>query len=83
MVSAFPSLGLYHAAPAGDVREEPECLIGDAVDDLVDILLDLREVLWFADRKEIENAYGQFLLSFRSHWGQHLRALQSYLHSQQ
>ncbi|RKI46268.1 DUF5063 domain-containing protein [Corallococcus sp. AB004] len=53
--------------------------LGDTLDDLVDIALDLEEVLrrWETDE---EDAVWHFGFLFVAHWGQHLRALQLHLH---
>jgi hypothetical protein len=56
--------------------------IGDALDDLGDIILDMREVVWLADNIGLEDAHWSFRLQF-FHWGTHARDLLRYLHGRQ
>lgn len=77
----FPDLGSYNIAI--DVCEkigESEIATGDAIDDLTDITLDLLRVRWRFENTSNNDALWHFELSFRSHWGRHLRDLQLYLH---
>lgn len=53
--------------------------LGDALDDLVDIELDLEQVLRRWELSE-EDAVWHFGFLFRAHWGQRLRSLQLHLH---
>jgi hypothetical protein len=73
----FPSLGLYSAM----ALEPGEMLTGDAVDDLADIIRDMREVTWRWEHLGESDARWMFRLGY-SHWGQHLFDLRSYLHAQ-
>jgi hypothetical protein len=75
----FPNLGLYACADPTEVLHEP--LVGDAIDDLADIVLDLQEVLWRFDHLGADDALWHFRFLFRSHWGRHLRELALYLHA--
>lgn len=81
--AAFPDLGAYHAvqdvAPPADPAE---VTLGDALDDLTDIALDLEEVLARA-RVSVEDALWYFRFLFDAHWGTHLRFLQLYLHARE
>lgn len=72
----FPDLGFYRAQSL-DLDEE---LTGDAVDDLADLVLDLESALWRWANVSPEDALWHYHLEFRTHWGEHLRALQTYLH---
>lgn len=77
--SRFPTLGYYGSA---DPTEVPgEALVGDAIDDIVDITNDLNEVLWRLDRFGADDAHWHFRFLYRIHWGEHLRDLARYLHS--
>ncbi len=79
--SRFPTLGFYNTCE--DVSEkigETSILVGDAIDDIVDILGDLKEVSWCFDNTSENDALWHFENSYRSHWGWHLRELQGYLH---
>jgi hypothetical protein len=55
-------------------------LAGDAIDDILDIYKDLKEVLWRWENTSRNDAVWFFQDSFQGHWGRHLRDLQLYLH---
>jgi hypothetical protein len=75
----FPSLGYYGSA---DPKEIPgEAIVGDAIDDIMDITNDLKEVLWRFERFGADDAHWYFRFLFVIHWGEHLRELGRYLHS--
>jgi len=73
----FPSFGLYRS---GGTDLDEESLVGDAIDDLSDILIDLSEVAWLWNNVGELEARWQFHFGFVRHWGSHLRSLQWYLH---
>jgi hypothetical protein len=50
------------------------------MNDIVDILLDLKGVLWRFQNTSADDALWELTRSFKSHWGRHLRELQLYLH---
>lgn len=77
----FPELGFYNVA--GDIDENvgtSEVHIADALDDIVDIARDLQAVAHRWATTSEANALWHFRFSFRTHWGEHLRSLQLYLH---
>ena len=74
----FPDLGFYGTVFGIDVPGE--AVIGDAIDDILDIANDLKEVLWRFERFGDDDANWHFRMLFEIHWGQHLRALAYYLH---
>ena len=74
----FPDLGLYGTVFGIDVPGE--AFIGDAIDDILDITNDLKQVLWRFDCFGDDDANWHFRMLFEIHWGQHLRALAYYLH---
>jgi Domain of unknown function (DUF5063) len=77
--SRFPDLGYYASA---DPDELPgEAIVGDAIDDIMDIANDLKEVLWRFDKFGPDDANWYFRFLFQVHWGEHLRDLARYLHS--
>ena len=77
----FPSLGYYNIAlDISDNIERSSMSVGDAINDIVDIAGDLKEVLWRYENTSEADALFHFQLLFRSHWGMHLRSLQLYLH---
>jgi hypothetical protein len=77
----FPSLGYYNTA-SSITREigESKVLVGDGIDDIVDILLDLKGVLWRFDNTSVDDALWHLNHDYQYHWGWHLRNLQLYLH---
>jgi len=77
----FPDYGYY---PLADPMDEPPAAsgTGDAIDDLGDITLDMREVVWLADHVGADDAHWSFRLHF-FHWGTHARDLLRYLHGRQ
>ena len=80
----FPTLGYYNTSrDVSEHLETSEIIIGDAVDDISDIVGDLLDVLWCFENTSKNDALWHFENSFRSHWGRHLRELQLYLHDKQ
>lgn len=76
----FPKYGFYNLPEAVVERVgESSCVVGDAIDDLVDIANDLYEVEWYWSNTSEDNALWYFQLSYRTHWQEHLRGLQLYL----
>ena len=77
----FPKLGFYCTAE-GEPQEidKAEVLVGDAIDDLTDIVGDLKEVQWYFRNTSANNALWHLKQSFMSHWGLHARELQLHLH---
>ncbi|MET1028380.1 MAG: DUF5063 domain-containing protein [Dongiaceae bacterium] len=81
-LQAFPDLGMYAVvAPETDSRSEP--MMGDAIDDLADIGLELAWVEWRWAHNSQQDAAWHFRFSYRSHWGIHLHNLRRYLHARQ
>jgi len=78
--SRFPEYGYYGVADPNQVPGE--AMVGDAIDDIMDIANDLKEVLWRFERFGADDAHWYFRLLFQIHWGRHLRELACYLHSQ-
>jgi len=77
----FPNLGFYNIPQdVSENLEKSEIIVGDAIDDISDIVGDLSEVMWCFKNMSKNDALWYFQNSFRSHWGRHLRELQLYLH---
>ena len=79
----FPELGLYASVPP----EEPsgaalDCApeVGDAVDDLTDVVGEMRAIVWRCKNVDEEDAAWHFRFGYRTHWGRHLHDLRRYLH---
>lgn len=75
----FPALGYYGSVDPKDVSGQ--ALVGDAIDDIMDITNDLKEVLWRFDRFGPDDAHWHFRFLYQIHWGEHLRDLARYLYS--
>jgi len=80
----FPILGMYNL-PERITHQigETNWLVGDAIDDLADIIGDLQEVLWFHEKANSNDALRHFSFGYRSHWGYHAENLLWYLHALQ
>ncbi|HET9428290.1 MAG TPA: hypothetical protein VFO69_08020, partial [Allosphingosinicella sp.] len=73
----FPEYGLYPVAEPMDQIDQ-ELGMADAIDDLADLTLDMREVVWLADNVGLDDAHWAFRLHY-FHWGEHARRLATYL----
>ena len=79
IASRFPTLGLYATAdPSVTVDKEP--LVADAIDDLADMVGDLRDAIATYDAVGADDGGWLFRFTYQSHWGEHLRRLALYLH---
>lgn len=75
----FPDYGFYPIGdPLGAVTDD--LMLADAIDDLVDLTRDLREVIWRDAHLGPDDAAWYFRLMF-FHWGAHARGLTLYLHA--
>lgn len=79
----FPNYGYYNT-PEYIVRyvADTSCLVGDAIDDIVDIALDLYTVEWYWKNVSERAALRYFEDRYRESWGMQLRQLQLYLFAQ-
>jgi hypothetical protein len=78
---AFPNWGFYNVA--GEITSNvgnSEILVGDAIDDVTDIINDLKMVYWSYQNESEEIATWHLLDSFNSHWRGHMRSVQFYVH---
>lgn len=78
---AFPNWGFYNVA--GEITQnigECEIHVGDAIDDVTDIINDLKMVYWSYQNEPEEMAIWHLLDSFNNHWRAHMRSLQFYVH---
>jgi hypothetical protein len=78
IAARFPDLGYYGTVFGIDIPGE--AIVGDAIDDILDITNDLKEVLWRFDRFGADDANWYFRMLFQIHWGEHLRDLAGYLY---
>jgi hypothetical protein len=79
--SRFVGFGLYGTTFGIDLPGE--ALVGDAIDDILDITNDLQEVLWRFERFGADDANWYFRMLYDIHWGDHLRGLANYLYWRQ
>ena len=56
-----------------------EAMLGDPIDDLADIALDLEEYLWRLNNVSEADANWHVRFTFEIHWGRHARDLGAYL----
>ena len=78
----FPDFGLYHnLADSHKFEDEVDLMVGDAVDDLIDIILDLIEIKWRYENNSENDALWYFQLSFYTHTQQHILNLLNFLKS--
>jgi hypothetical protein len=77
----FPTLGLYNMPGPKNEFGVSEGGVGDAVDDLTDIVKDLVDVAWRFENTSVADAMWHFAWGYRNHWGEHLRDLQRFLYS--
>lgn len=79
--AAFPDWGFYNVA--GEITQNVgncEVLVGDAIDDITDIINDLKMVYWSYLNESEEMATWHLLDSYNNHWRAHMRSLQFYVH---
>lgn len=76
----FPRFGLYNTPDVvTDDIAEASCIVGDAIEDIVEITADLHEVAWHLDNGQEAHGLWLYAWGFDAHWGSHLRQLQVYL----
>ena len=78
IAARFPDFGYYGTVFGIDVPGE--VVVGDAIDDILDITNDLKQVLWRFDQFGADDAHWYFRMLFQIHWGEHLRDLAGYLY---
>jgi flagellin-specific chaperone FliS len=75
----FPSFGYYNdTLEINDNIGESEHIVGDAVDDLTDIIISLKESLSFSKEKDV---IGHLKLNFEFHIKEHIINLLRYINS--
>ena len=78
---SFPDWGFYNVA--GEITQnigDCQVHVGDAIDDVTDIVNDLKMVYWSYQNESEEMATWHLLDSFNNHWRAHMRSLQFYVH---
>lgn len=80
MRSNFPELGLYKTIiDINDIDNLKANAVGDALDDLTDIILDLLEIKWRVENNSLADGLWYFELIFYGHTQQHMLDLLNYL----
>lgn len=76
----FPNYGYYNIAARISVEiSEGGLHVGDAIDDITDIAIDVNEVSWLWENTSVDNALWEYKQGYENHWGMHLRCLQLYI----
>jgi len=77
----YPTLGHYWLALHAIVEDgaDGELAVGDAIDDLADILIALREVRWINKRADRRNALAALRFRYDMHLWMHIHSLRQYL----
>jgi len=77
----FPALGYYNVPNCVTQQiAETKIDVGDAIDDIADIARELYDVQWYWTNTSVDDALWHFKNNYWSHWEEHLRTLQLYLH---
>ena len=80
---AVPSLGFYHhVLNPNDVPSAPEVALGDAVDDLADIISELRTGRALLQQGDIHTAAWTWRWAFWNHWRAHAVGLMTALNDE-
>ena len=78
----FPDFGLYHKVlNSHELYKDVENSVGDATDDLSDIIFDLLEIKWRNENNSEQDALWFFELIFKSHTQQHIISLLNFMKS--
>lgn len=78
--SNFSEYGYYNCAEDISVKiSETNIVVGDAIDDILDIYIEISKVSWRLDNTSIDDALWHYDNMYWSHWGYHLRNLQLYV----
>ena len=76
----FPNFGFYHKVlNVHELNKDAENAVGDAIDDLSDIIFDLLEIKWRKENNSENDALWFFELIFRSHTQQHIISLLNFM----
>lgn len=77
----FPDYGYYNIPNdiSGKIADT-EVLVGDAIDDISDIYLDLKKIAWKFQNTSYKDALYDYQFDYNTHWGEHLRNLQWYIY---
>jgi hypothetical protein len=80
VTSNFKDFGYYKAIlDINDIDNLKDDAIGDAIDDLTDIIFDLLEIRWRIENNSLADGLWFFELTFYSHTQQHILNLLNYM----
>lgn len=80
IASNFKDFGLYKIVlDINDIENVKENAIGDAVDDLSEIIIDLMEVKWRIENNSLKDGLWYFQFIFQAHTQQHILDLLNYM----
>jgi len=80
VISNFPDFGLYKTQlEINDLSNMSDVGIGDAIDDLSDIIRDLLEIKWRIENNSLADGLWYFKLIFPGHTQQHILDLLNYM----
>ncbi len=78
----FPDFGFYHTIlNINEVSEKAEAGLGDATDDLSDIIYDILQIKWRIENNSEADGLWYFELTFNTHTQQHLIDLLNFMKS--
>ena len=78
--SNFKDFGYYKTIlDINDVNNITDTALGDAIDDLSDIIIDLLEIKWRIENNSLADGLWQFQFIFHAHSQQHLLDLLNYM----
>ena len=78
--SNFKDYGLYKTnLNIKDINDLKDNVIGDAIDDLTDIIFDLLEIKWRIENNSLADGLWFFKLTFFTHTQQHILELLNYM----
>ena len=78
----FPDFGFYHTVLNSEqISNDAENAMGDAVDDLSDIIYDILEIKWRTENNSKADGLWYFELIFNGHTQQHLIDLLNFMKS--
>ena len=72
VLPAVPDLGFYHhVLNPNDVQSDPEIALGDAIDDLAEIICEIRNGRALLQHGSLQEAAWTWRWTFRNHWRAH------------
>lgn len=77
----FPEMGFYNecfdtSLPVGQGVFD----VGDAIDDILDIYVDIKNVVLRLEKNSLEDGLWEFFSLYEMHWGTHAKCLSKFLH---